>query len=152
MSAIAKAARIRVGEQVVRLDLVEDVNAIAIRNLEIKMPAIQARALSRAGIKAAVVEGLRNQDQWLLSLLAQLGGIASEQADTRSWITLPYDIYMGRVSLAPGKYSVDLEVLDLYDTVLAEHRFRNVKIDAQRMTFLSHHWVVPTHLRFEARQ
>jgi hypothetical protein len=151
-SAPAKGVRLKVGDHVIHLDLVEDVNAIALRNLEVKMPAIQARALSRAGIKAAVVEGLRREDQWLLGLLAELGGIAIEHADTRSWITLPYDIYMGRVSLAPGKYTVRFEVLDRYDAVLAERQFRDVNIRAQQMTFLSHHWVVPRHLVFESHR
>ncbi len=149
-SPLAKGARMKVGERVIPLDLVEDVNAMAIRNLEVKLPAIQARALARAGIRAAVVEGLRRDDQWLLGLLAELGGIAMEHADTRSWITLPYDIYMGRVSLAPGEYTVRLEVLDRSNVVLVEHRFHDVTIHAQQMTFLSHHWVVPRHLLFES--
>ena len=149
-SPLANGVRMKVGERVIPLDLVEDVNAIAIRNLEVKLPAIQARALARAGIRAAVVEGLRRDDQWLLGLLAELGGIAMEHADTRSWITLPYDIYMGRVSLAPGEYTVRLEVLDRSNAVLVEHRFHDVTIHAQQMTFLSHHWVVPRHLLFES--
>ncbi len=151
-SAPVTGARLKVGDRVIPLDLVEDINAIAIRNLEVKMPAIQARALSRAAIRAAVVEGLRRDDQWLLGLLAELGGIAIEHADTRSWITLPYDIYMGRVLLVPGKYTVKLEVLDRSDDVLAERQFRDVRIHAQQMTFLSHHWVVPRHLLFESRR
>lgn len=149
-SSPAKGARLTVADKALRLELVEDVNAIAIRNLEVKMPVIQARALSRAGIKGAVAEGLRRQDQWLAGLLVQLSGLATEHADTRSWITLPRDIYLGRVLLPPGKYTVKLELLDRNDNVLSEHEFRDVKITEQHMTFLSHHWIVPTNLMFES--
>ncbi len=149
-STPAKGARLKIADKEQRLELAEDVNAIAIRNLEVKMPLIQARALSRAGIKGAVAEGLHRQDQWLAALLVQLGGLATEHADTRSWITLPREIYIGRVLLPPGKYTVRLEVLDRYDGVLTEHEFSGVQITEQRMTFLSYHWVVPTNLLFES--
>ncbi|MFQ5936896.1 MAG: COG3014 family protein [Acidiferrobacterales bacterium] len=145
----AKGARLRVDGEVVPMDLVEDVNAIAIRNLEVKMPAIQARALSRAGIKGAVAHALKQNDQWLLGLIVELSGLATEHADTRSWITLPHNIYLARVPLVPGSYTVRLELLDRYDSVLEEHIFHDVVITAAQKTFLSHHWVVPTHLLFE---
>ena len=97
-----------------------------------------------------MVEGFRRQDQWLAALLVQLGGLATEHADTRSWITLPRDIYIGRVLLAPGKYTVRLEVLDRYDGVLSEREFPDVQITERQMTFLSYHWIVPTNLLFES--
>lgn len=149
-STPAKGARLKIADKEQRLELAEDVNAIAIRNLEVKMPLIQARALSRAGIKGAVAEGFRRQDQWLAALLVQLGGLATEHADTRSWITLPRDIYIGRVLLPPGKYTVRLEVLDRYDGVLSEREFPDVQITERQMTFLSYHWIVPTNLLFES--
>jgi hypothetical protein len=149
-STPAKGARLRIGDKELRLELAEDVNAIAIRNLEVKMPLIEARALSRAGIKGAVAEGFRRQDQWLAALLVQLGGLATEHADTRSWITLPRDIYIGRVLLPPGKYTVRLQLLDRYDSVLSEHEFSDVQITEQHMTFLSYHWIVPANLLLES--
>ena len=149
-STPAKGARLRVADQELRLELAEDVNAIAIHDLEVKMPIIQARALARASIKGAAVGGLQRQDQWLAALLVQLGGLATEHADTRSWITLPRDIYIGRMFLPPGKYTVRLELLDRYDSVLSEHEFPDVQISKQHMTFLSYHWIVPTNLLFES--
>jgi hypothetical protein len=113
------------------------------------MPAIEARALARASIKGAAVGGLNRQDQWLAALLVQLGGLATEHADTRSWVTLPHDIYIGRMLLPPGKYTVRLEVLNRYDGVVSEHAFPDVQITGQHMTFLSYHWIVPTNLLFE---
>lgn len=145
----ATGARVKVADKELQLELAEDVNAIAIHDLEIKMPAIEARALARASIKGAVVGGLNRQDQWLAALLVQLGGLATEHADTRSWVTLPHDIYIGRMLLPPGKYTVRLEVLNRYDGVVSEHAFPDVQITEQHMTFLSYHWIVPTNLLFE---
>lgn len=145
----AKGARLKVGDKELRMELAEDINAIAIRNLEVKMPLIEARALSRAAIKGAVAEGFSRQDQWLAGLLVQLGGLATEHADTRSWITLPRDIYIGRALLPPGKYTVKLQLLDRYDSVLSEREFTDVQITEHHMTFLSYHWIVPTNLLFE---
>jgi uncharacterized protein len=146
----AKGARLQVADKELHLELAEDVNAIAIRDLEMKMPAIEARALARASIKGAVVGGLNRQDQWLAGLLVQLGGLATEHADTRSWITLPRDIYIGCMLLPPGKYTLRLELLDRYDAVLSEHEFPDVQITKQHMTFVSYHWIVPTNLLFES--
>jgi hypothetical protein len=149
-SSPAKGARLKVADREQRLELAEDINAIAIHNLEVKMPAIQARALARASIKGAVVGGLNRQDQWLAGLLLQLGGLVTEHADTRTWITLPRDIYIGRVPLLPGKYTVKLQVLDRHDSELSEREFPDVQITAGHMTFLSYHWIVPTNLLFES--
>jgi len=40
-------------------------------------------------------------------------------------------------------------MLDRRDAVIARREFRNVTINKDRMTFLSHHWIVPQHLFFE---
>jgi hypothetical protein len=149
-STPAKGARLKIADKEQRLELAEDVNAIAIHNLEVKMPIIQARALARASIKGAAVGGLQREDQWLAALLVQLGGLVTEHADTRSWITLPRDIYIGRMSLPPGKYTVKLEILDRYNSVLSEQEFPDVQVTEQQMTFLSYHWIVPTNLLFES--
>jgi hypothetical protein len=145
----AVAARIRVDGEVIPMEEMEDVRAIAIRTLKTKLPAIRARAIARASIKGTVAYELKRQDNWLLGVLAELGGLATEHADTRSWITLPSNIFLARIPLAPGKHNIELEMLDRRDAVIARREFRNVTINKDRMTFLSHHWIVPQHLFFE---
>lgn len=145
----AVAARIRVDGEVTPMEEVEDVRTIAIRTLKMKLPAIRARAIARASIKGTVAYELKRQDNWLLGVLAELGGLATEHADTRSWITLPSNIFLVRIPLAPGKHNIELEMLDRHDVVIARREFRNVTINKDHMTFLSHHWIVPQHLFFE---
>lgn len=147
--APAVAARIRVDGEVIPMEEVEDVRAIAIRTLKTKLPGIRARAIARASIKGTVAYTLKHQDNWLLGVLAELGGLATERADTRSWITLPSNIFLARIPLAPGKHNIELEILDRRHAVIARREFRNVTINKDRMTFLSHHWIVPQHLFFE---
>ena len=46
---------------------------------------------------------------WLVGGLAKTLAIVSEEADTRSWRTLPDEIRMARLSVQPGEY--DLQFL-----------------------------------------
>ncbi|GMQ90551.1 MAG: hypothetical protein BMS9Abin10_0945 [Gammaproteobacteria bacterium] len=144
----AVTARIKVDGKVVPMEEVEDVSAIAIRSLKSKMPAIRARAIARASIKGAVAYQLKRQDQWLLGLLAEFGGLATERADTRSWVTLPSNIFLARIPLAPGAYKVQLELLDSRSAVIAKREFRDIIVNKGQMTFLSYHWIDSQNLYF----
>lgn len=149
-SAPARGARLQIGGNTVPLELVEDVDAMAHKTLEIKLPLIQARALTRAGVKAIVAEGLKRDDKWLLGMLAEIGGLISERADTRSWLTLPHDILLARVVLPPGKYNLKLELLDRYQAVIIEQEIPAVTVEQGRMTFVSRHRITPAQLIFRS--
>lgn len=150
-STPAVGARITVNGEERTMELVEDVSAIAIWTLKMKMPMIRARAIARAGIKGAVASELKRQDEWLLGLLVEVAGVLSERADTRSWFTLPHNIYMGRMRLPPGDYTVTLELLGRNHAVIDAEDFQRVTIRPARKTFVSYHWIVPKHLLDGAR-
>jgi hypothetical protein len=42
--------------------------------------------------------------------LAVLYNVASEQADTRSWLTLPDEVQILRLSLPPGQQVIELNI------------------------------------------
>jgi len=87
--------RLLTDDTTVSADLVEDVDAIAIKTLQAQMPAITARALARAVVKYRAAKEAGERDQGL-GLLLNVAGMLSEQADTRSWSTLPQRIYLAR--------------------------------------------------------
>ena len=78
---------------------------LALKSLKEKVPAIVVRQIIRSTIKA--VEAAQAKQQ-----LGALGGLAvsafnfiSENADLRSWTTLPFDIQIMRINLAPGEHN-----------------------------------------------
>ena len=107
------------GSQVmVRTELVNNVTALADKALSEQMAGITAKALARAGTKFATAEALTRGSQQLggkdagpliglvVGLLTKGFAVASEEADKRSWQTLPDEIYLGRVWVPPGRYQV----------------------------------------------
>lgn len=102
----------------VNTELVHNVTALAEKALSERMAAITAKALARAATKFAFAEGAtrgaqhaagRDAAPWvglLVGLLTKGLAVASEEADTRSWQTLPDEIHLARVWVPPGRYQV----------------------------------------------
>ena len=132
-------ARLRVGDQTVRLDLVEDVTALAIKSLESHMAAITARTLARAAVKYRMAKEAEKRDPGV-GLLMNLAGVLSEQADTRSWSSLPAQIYLARASLAPGIYQTQLELLDNSGKLLHTQDLGKISITQGTATYFAFHW------------
>ena len=110
------------GAQVtVNTELVHNVTAMADKALSERMAGITVKALARAAAKFALAEGaMRGAQQaagkdagpWvglLVGLLAKGLAVASEEADKRSWQTLPDEIHLARVWVPPGRYQVQSE-------------------------------------------
>ncbi len=132
-------ARLRVGDQTVRLDLVEDINALAIKSLESHIAAITARAVARAAVKYRMSKEAEKRDAGV-GLLMNLAGVISEQADTRSWSSLPAQIHLGRVSLAPGAHKAQLELLDNSGKLIHTQDLGSVSITQGKATYVAFHW------------
>lgn len=107
------------GSQVmVRSELVNNVTALADKALSERMAGITAKALARAGTKFAAAEGTTRVAEQLagrdwgplvglvVGLVTKGFAVASEEADKRSWQTLPDEIHLGRVWVPPGSYQV----------------------------------------------
>ena len=102
----------------VNTELVHNVTALAEKALSERMAGITAKALARAATKFAFAEGAtrgaqhavgRDAAPWvglLVGLLTKGLAVASEEADTRSWQTLPDEIHLARVWVPPGRYQV----------------------------------------------
>jgi tetratricopeptide (TPR) repeat protein len=97
------------------LVLVEDVNRIAVKNLEDRKGRILAKAIARAVAKQVVIHSIarsrdnRKDERTVEAILNLINVLLVERADTRSWRTLPGRIYMTRVFVPAGTYRVALE-------------------------------------------
>jgi len=108
----------------VNTELVHNVTALADKALSERMAGITVKALARGASKFALAEGaMRGAQQaagkdagpWvglLVGLLTKGLAVASEEADKRSWQTLPDEIHLARVWMPPGRYQVQSQPAD----------------------------------------
>lgn len=97
------------------LVLVEDINRIAVKNLEDRKGRILAKAIARAVAKQVAIHKIarssdnRNDQRTIEAILNLVNILVVERADTRSWRTLPGRIYMTRMHVPAGVYAVELQ-------------------------------------------
>ncbi len=140
-------ARISVSDKQADTQMMEDVDAIARASLDARMPAITARAVARAVAKGVIQEsvdqaGKRGGDdsaRLLGSMLVRIASVATERADTRSWLTLPANVQLARLSLPPGSYTVTVDLLGAGGGVISTQQYPGVVISKDRKTYLTQH-------------
>ncbi len=132
--------RLLMDNETVEAELVEDIDAIAVKTLQEQMPAITARTLARAVVKYRAAKEVGDRDQGL-SLLLNVAGMLSERADTRSWSTLPQRIYLARRSLVPGRHDISVQLLGQGGRVLAQKQFTGVTVETGKKVYLSWRWI-----------
>ncbi len=119
---------------------VEAIDQIANQTLEAFLPAITARAVARAVLKYNMAREAGKQND-MAGLLVNIMGFVSEQADTRSWLTLPANIQMARLKLQPGSYNLTLELLDTLGQTHNTTNLTDVKVTAGQRRYISYHYV-----------
>jgi hypothetical protein len=101
-------------------ELMEPVSTIALKNFKKQQPGLTARAIARAVLKYAATKGTQKAVEGggndpnrkaagaLLGLAGNITAAATEAADLRSWTTLPSEIEVTRLWVAPGTHTIDL--------------------------------------------
>lgn len=125
------------GENQGRGVLVEDVESIAIETFKAERPIILLRTLVRAVGKYLITRQANKKNE-ALGLLTNLAGVLTEQADTRSWQTLPNQIFMVRMPLPAGKHTLKFSFLDANGQVRRSVRGPNIEIYPNQITFWNH--------------
>jgi hypothetical protein len=102
----------------VRTELAQNVTALADKALSQRIAGIAVKSVARAAFKYSLAEGATRGSQqavggdlgpWVglaVGLLTKGFAVASEEADKRSWRTLPDEIHLARTWVAPGAYRV----------------------------------------------
>jgi len=141
-------ARLSAESESARTSQVENIDAIAVKTLDSEMPLITARAIARMAVKdtAARMAGGDNRSsaQGVAELAINLAAVLTERADTRSWFTLPGDIYLARLPLPPGEHSVRIELYGRDERVLDSSEIK-VTLQKGEKKYVSRHWI-PTNL------
>ena len=135
------------GSEAVSSELVEDVNAIARKSLDDRLPAITARAVARMVVKNAIARNAKNQKGdsgtggLLISIVTDVGAIVTERADTRSWSLLPGNILMARLALPPGTHDLKVTYYDKSGNILTTRDYHAVNVVAGRKVFMSDYYL-----------
>jgi hypothetical protein len=109
----------------IQTQLMYDVQAVAEKTLADEYDSLVLRAVARTSMKMAAAEGIgfgaqaasgnKNRD-WIGPLvggIARIFALATEEADIRTWRTLPGEIQLTRLWIEPGEYSVTIQSMDL---------------------------------------
>ena len=115
------AARLMLGGRALgTTETFTDVEATAVRCLLDRMPAIVVRQLIRAVGKAAVQYKAKERGGPLAGLLVAGYTAVSEQADLRSWLTLPARLQVLRTPVPAGAHKMRIQILGSGGTALSE--------------------------------
>ena len=121
-------------------ELVHNVTALADKALSEQMVGITVKALARAATKFGLAEGATRGAQqaagkdaapWvglLVGLLSKGLAVASEEADKRSWQTLPDEIHLARAWVLPGRYQVQSQAVSGFHDPLKPEAMRALSL------------------------
>ena len=120
----------------VLLEKVHDLGRVAQLNLENRRARVIAKTIVRSGarymIEKEIEKDMRKEGhdkvaKWF-RYFSNLLNLNLEQADLRSWQTLPQEIYLGRLVLNPGTYGV----------FVGEYLVKEVSLNSGEKTFVSY--------------
>jgi len=111
----------------------------AYANLEDAMPGIIARTVARVVVKNKLSDNMAERSQ-LLGAITNIAGFITEQADTRGWNTLPQDILVGRIALAPGNHDIHIELDNSAGNMVGSETKQQVALRPKQKRFFSWHW------------
>jgi hypothetical protein len=128
----------------------EDITAIAIKDLDDRLLRTTVKAVARAAWKFAMAEAVRVgvrsavKDKETGTIAGAIAGavahfiaIETERADTRNWATLPDRIFVGRLKVPSGTYDVELRHIGTYGGVVATQVLKGVNITERGKRFVS---------------
>lgn len=130
--------------------LMYDVQAVAEKTLADEYDSLVLRAVARMSMKMAAAEGIaigaraaggKNNRDWIGPLvggIARILALATEEADIRTWRTLPGDIQLTRLWVEPGEYSVTIQSMDLQSRGSRASQDKQLQFKEGETRFLFH--------------
>ena len=132
----AQAAEVTIGADSIRTELVASIAADASQQMAADRPKLLAAEFSRNVVRNAAANQVDKKAQGLGAVLSLVAS-AADQADVRIWSTLPDNIQLARVRLAPGTYNLTVRFVGANGGESAPRVLKNVQIQAGQMTFTS---------------
>jgi len=96
-------------EEIGCTDTICDIRALAVKSLKEEIPGIAIRQMIRAITKGAATKLAKEKLGLLGSLTMSAWNLVSENADLRSWLTLPANAQILRARLPAGTHTLTLE-------------------------------------------
>lgn len=140
-ASLVHGAELHASGRAARSEPVEDIARMAQAELQRELPLITARAIARAVVKNKAIKHTERQGNDALGVVLNVAGLVSERADTRSWSTLPARIHLARLTLAPGRYDLTLELRDAAGVVVGTREYNDVTIAAGDKHVIPLHWL-----------
>ncbi|MEN8007045.1 MAG: hypothetical protein ABFS42_08520 [Candidatus Krumholzibacteriota bacterium] len=100
-------------------------------------PSIFFKTILRGLTKYLATRGAEEAGGSWAGLAANIFGAVTESADTRSWMTLPEHVNLARLSLPPGIYDLQVELLGRDGEILSTQIVPGVEVWAGDWTFIS---------------
>ncbi len=124
-------------------ELVQDITAIAVLNLENRRGRTIAKVLAQAAgkyfseraIEEQIAQGAGNDAAVGFKVLSSLYNIFTNRADLRSWSTLPGEIRVARLLLDPGVYNLKLLNFDSNANQVEKVDIANINLTAGQKKF-----------------
>ena len=123
---ILTKAQLTINNETYSLDLAEDINAISFKVLNDRMLRELVSSITRFAAKKATEEAIRHENQDIGTAVGILNAL-TEQADTRNWQTLPYQISYSRIPLKNGDNNITFSA-----TGNGQEETQNIKIGATK--------------------
>lgn len=136
------------GTVTAKTELAQNISSLAERSLSDRLPGITTKALARAAAKFAAAEAATRGAQaaagkdhavWvglLVGLFAHGLAVASEEADKRSWRTLPDEIHLARLWVSPGDYDARISPVGHQGGPSSGDAVHSLTLRAGQTTFL----------------
>jgi hypothetical protein len=129
-------------------EIVEDVNDIAEKSFNDRLPTIIARGVARMVVKNVAAQEAKkkmedNQYSKLLNFVADVATNVSERADTRTWSLIPGNIQMARLALPAGTHNVTATYYGAGGSIVGTREFVGVTVKPGQKTFLADYFLNP---------
>ncbi|HEX6928870.1 MAG TPA: hypothetical protein VF267_06450 [Gammaproteobacteria bacterium] len=119
-----------------RSEPVEDLSVVARRTLDEEIPGLVARSIARNVIKNRVANEA-GEESTGLEFLVNFASAVLENADVRSWSTLPEQLHLLRVRLDAGTHQLRAEIIGAGGGSIAGHELGTVAISRERPVVVS---------------
>lgn len=117
---------------------VEDIDKVARQLLHQRMVKEMAESLMRVAIKKAAEAAIRKENEGL-AVAASIVNMATEQADTRNWQTLPHEIHYTWADIDPSVKKVNLKLASSQFSSYNTTKEINVNIEQNRTKVVTFH-------------
>jgi len=123
-----------------KTELAQNLTALAEKSLSDRFAGIAVKAVARAAVKYSLAEGVgrgaqaaagKDAGPWvglLAGALAKTLAVASEEADKRSWRTLPDEVQIARLWVPPGDYELRVRPLGRDGARVGQESLRTVTL------------------------